>query len=50
MVVAGAEPTAVISDCFLEVGGMIQGWKVSEILPRKVVLTWRDKKYILEME
>ena len=50
MVVAGAAPTAVISDCFLEVGGVIQGWRVAEILPRQVVLTWQDKKHVLEME
>jgi len=50
MVVTGPVPKASISDCFLGVGGVIQGWTVAEILPQKVVLTWRDKKYILEME
>ena len=50
MVLAGQEPKASISGVFLEVGEVIQGWTIAKILPQKVVLTWRDKTYTLEME
>lgn len=41
--------TAIISNNLLTKGQVIQGWTVSRIEPKQVVLTWKDQKYILEM-
>jgi len=30
-------------------GQEIQGWTVKTILPREVILTWKDRQYVLSM-
>jgi hypothetical protein len=40
---------ALISDNLLSEGQTIEGWTVSEIRPRSVVLTWQGHQYVLEM-
>lgn len=41
--------TATISNNLLAEGQKICGWTVSKILPREVVLTWKDRTYVLTM-
>jgi hypothetical protein len=40
---------ALISDNLLSEGQTIDGWTVSKINPRNVVLTWEGHQYVLEM-
>ena len=41
--------TAMISNNMLTEGQEIQGWTVKTILPREVILTWKDRQYVLSM-
>ena len=41
--------TAIVSGGLLTEGQQILGWTVVQIGPRRVVLMWRDHKYVLEM-
>lgn len=41
--------TAIISNNLLTEGQVIQGWTVSRIEPKQVILTWKDQKHVLEM-
>ena len=50
-VMLGSKSTiAVISNNLLSVGQDINGWTVVSIEPRKVVLTWKDQKHVLELQ
>ena len=40
---------AMISNNLLTKGQRIVGWTVADIEPRRVVLTWRDKTYVLKI-
>lgn len=40
---------ALISDTLVSEGETIEGWTVSEIRRRSVVLTWNGRSYVLEM-
>jgi hypothetical protein len=42
--------TAIIGNNLLSEGQMIQGWTVSRIQAREVVLSWKDQKYVLKMQ
>jgi len=41
--------TAMISNNLLTEGQTINGWTVSKIRPSEVVLTWKDKTYVLAL-
>lgn len=45
----GSNSSATISGVLVAEGHVIGGWMVVEIHPTKVVLQWREKKYVLEM-
>ena len=49
VMVGSGGATAMISGQLLTEGQKIQGWTVVKIAPRRVVLTWRDQEYVLEM-
>lgn len=41
---------AMISNNLLSVGQEINGWTVVSIAPRKVVLSWKDHKHVLDLK
>jgi hypothetical protein len=43
-------PTAIISNNLLTEDQMVQGWTLAKIMPREVLLTWKDQKYVLKMQ
>lgn len=49
VLVMGGASSATISGVLITKGQIIGGWTVVEIHPTKVILQWRDRKYILEM-
>ena len=49
-VLSGAgKPSAMISNNLITEGQVISGWTVAEIQSRQVILTWRDRQFILQM-
>jgi len=42
--------TAIISNNLLSEGQTIQGWTVSKIQAREVLLVWKDQKFVLKMQ
>ena len=42
--------TAIISNNLLSEGQTIQGWTVSKIQAREVLLMWKDQKFVLKMQ
>jgi hypothetical protein len=48
-VLVGKQTTAMISNNLVTVGQTIKGWTVVRIDAREVELSWKDKKYVLEM-
>ncbi len=50
VMVGSSSAIAMISNNLLSVGQEISGWTVTSIAPRKVVLSWKDQKYVLELQ
>lgn len=49
-VLMGSRQTvAIISDNLLTEGQSIHGWTVQKIMPREVILRWKDHKFLLRM-
>ncbi|MFP3936892.1 MAG: hypothetical protein ACLFVW_01030 [Phycisphaerae bacterium] len=44
-----SDSRALISDTLVSEGETIEGWTVSEIRRRSVILTWNDRSYVLQM-
>ena len=49
VMVGSGGATAMRSGQLLTVGQQVRGWTVVQIGPRRVVLAWRDQKFVLEM-
>jgi hypothetical protein len=49
-VLLGGRPAAMINSRTYYVGQKLNGWKIQEIKPNRVILRWKNKTHVLKMD